>query len=183
MIMLKKPPLVSDTGIISRYGLINRFDILQQLYSGNIILPTEVIAECIRIPMLESCIQDALTYKWIEEFKINYVDHPNIMLDYAILSKRFGPGESAVMAIAKNKGWTVGSDDMRATVKYCSNNSIPLLGSLGVLYDAYDKGLVNDIEGQAILTDMINLTNYKSPVSDFQKVIDWFKEGKGRILY
>lgn len=181
--MLKKPPLVSDTGIISRYGLINRFDILQELYSGNIILPTEVIVECIRVPMLQSCIQDALTYKWIEEFKINYVDHPNIMLDYAKLSKKFGPGESAVMAIAKNKGWTVGSDDMRATAKYCSKNSIPLLGSLGILYDAYDKELVNEKEGQAILNDMISLTRYKSPVSDFQRVIDWFKEGKGRELF
>ncbi|MED3441938.1 hypothetical protein [Bacillus subtilis] len=181
--MLKVPPLVCDTGIILRFGITNQLRILESLYSGNIILPTEVINEFITIGKLNHDLTDAIQKKWIEEFKINFVDHPNICLTFAKLNKRFGAGESAVMAIAKDKGWTVGSDDLKATKKYCSTNKIPLMGTLGILYDAYDKEIINASEGQQILNDMLSKTRYICPVKLFSNVIDWFEKGQGRRLY
>lgn len=181
--MLKSPPLVADSGIIIRYGLTNKIDILKSLYSGNIIVPTEVITELITNHNLDAVIKSALTQGWIEEYQINYVDHPQICYTFADLKKRYGTGESAVMAIAKENSWTVGSDDMKAARKYCEKNSIPLMGSLGILFDAYDQKIIDENEGQAILTDMINITYYKSPVSNFSDVINWFKHKEGRVLF
>lgn len=181
--MLKLPPLVCDTGIIIRFGKTNQLRILESLYSGNIILPTEVINECIVSGKLHKDVKDAIEKKWIEEFSINFEKHPQICLTYAHLNKKFGSGESAIMAIAKEKGWTVGSDDLRATRKFCTNNNIPLMGSLGILFDAYDKEIIDASEAQQILDDMISITQYASPVKHFSDVINWFENGQGRQLY
>ncbi|WEZ69913.1 hypothetical protein [Bacillus altitudinis] len=181
--MLKLPPLVCDTGIIIRFGRTEQIEILKKLYSGNIILPTEVINECIIGEKLHENVRDALQEKWMEEFSINFVDYPNICLEYAKLNRQFGAGESAVMAIAKEKGWTVGSDDLRATKKFCTRNKIPLMGSLGILFDAYDKDFITASEGQQILNDMISITGYKSPVNQFSDIENWFGKGQGKQLF
>lgn len=47
------------------------------------------------------------------------------------------------MAIAKINECTVASNDMRATRKYCQDNKINHIGSLGILYDCYHNGLIN----------------------------------------
>lgn len=181
--MLKSPPLVADSGIIIRFGLTNQINILRDLYSGNIILPTDVITELITNHNLDSIIRNELKQGWIEEFHINYIDHPQICYTYANLKRKFGSGESAVMAIAKENSWTVGSDDMRATKKFCKRYSIPLMGSLGILYDAFKQSIIDANQGQLILSDMINITNYKCPVSNFSDVINWFEYKKGPELF
>ncbi|GIO33276.1 DNA-binding protein [Paenibacillus albilobatus] len=180
--MLKNPPLVVDNTVISVYGKSNQFTLLESLYAGNIIIPTEVITEAIVIPSLEAQIKRALGNGWLQEHRINYVDHPNQLKNFARLRKRFGDGESAVMAIAKDQNCTVGSDDLRATHKYCRTNSIPMLGSLGILYDSYDRDHIDEQEGQAILTDMLS-KGYRCPVKKFNEILEWFQNGKGRELF
>ncbi len=158
----------------------NRFDLLEKLYSGRIIIPTEVIAES--PSSFQAIIFQGLSNGWIQEHTISYSAHPNQLKEYSYLSKRFGPGESAVMAIAKDINGTVGSDDMRATVNYCNRNNIPLMGTLGILYDAFLKRLLTQTDSQSILKTMIG-QGYSCPISNFQDVIDWFKDGRGRKLY
>jgi predicted nucleic acid-binding protein len=181
--MLTKPPLVLDNTLITRFGICKRFDILESLYSGNIIVPTEVIAEAFRTPSLEKSLKRALTTGWIEEHKITYHDYPKQVEIFARLTKRYGPGESAVMAIAQDLGCTVGSDDLSATVAYCKKEQIPLLGTYGVLYDAYKQQKINDREGTSLLQEMVHRFNQKLPVTSFKKVIEWFEHKKGLELF
>jgi len=125
----------------------------------------------------------ALRSKEIEEYTIDFTNGEKEFREYLQLRKKFGDGESAVMAIAKTWSGTVGSDDLRATRKYCDQHGIPLLGTLGVLYDAYDNKLINEVDADKALNDMISQTNYKTPVHNFVEVIDWFRDGKGKKLY
>lgn len=85
------------------------------------------------------------------------------------------------MAIAQKKECTVGSDDLKAAVKYCSQNSIPLMGTYGVMYDAYNKEIITETEGTLIISDMA--TRSKLPITDFQRVVDWFENRKGLRLF
>ncbi|MBV2197718.1 hypothetical protein QNN00_22720 [Bacillus velezensis] len=57
------------------------------------------------------------------------------------------------------------------------------MGTLGILYDAYDKEIINASEGQQILNDMLSKTKYICPVKLFSDVIAWFEKGQGRRLY
>lgn len=181
--MIEESPLVIDSGIISRYGLIHRFDILEKLFCDELIIPTEVLKETIIVPPLKQSINKAIRDGWVKEFTITLSEHPKIFEEYIQLEKRFDPGESACMAIALHHGCTVASDDMRATVKFCKKHNIPLIGSLGILYKAFHNKIVDKDEAQLLLDDMIKKSNYKSPVITFQEVINWFRKREGRQIY
>lgn len=180
--MLTNPPLVIDTGVISRYSKIGRFDVLQTLYSNKILMPTEVIMECIREEAMETCVKKALDDKWIVEGKIDSSDY-KLLRNYSQLRMRFDPGESSVLAIAQHNNWSVGSDDMRASARFCRRNGLQLIGSLGILYDAFDKSVINQQEADKILSDMIIKSQYDCPVSRFSDVYSWFKFRRGRQLF
>lgn len=179
---IKNPPIIIDNTAISNFGLINKFDILEKLYPKNIIIPTNVIAESIVMSSLESCVQAALKAGWMEEYTLDYKGR-NELMEYAQLRRQFGDGESAVMAIAKTWRCAVASDDMRATRKFCLKHEIEQIGSLGILFDAYDSKIVNVTEANKVLTDMINIVKYKCPIENFNNVIDWFKNGIGKELF
>ncbi|GAB1798615.1 hypothetical protein [Priestia megaterium] len=184
--MLTSPSLVIDTGVVSRYGFSGRFDILESLFANKVIVPADVITECVKprnSTTMQNCLTDAFDKGWLEQFNINYIDHPEIFGEFATLSKRFGSGESAVLSIAKVQGYSVGSDDLRASARYCSRNGLQLMGSLGILYHAFDKNLIDEAEGNSILQDMITLSRYNPPVSAFSDVVGWFREGKGLQLF
>ncbi|MGD6845189.1 hypothetical protein ACQCVH_22055 [Bacillus infantis] len=181
--MLSSPPLVIDTGIVSRYGFTNRFDILEQLFGGDIIIPNDVLTECWQVPKMQTPLDVALKAGWLNQFTIDFVNHVEIISTFGALTRQFGPGESAVLSIAKVNGYSVGCDDMRAAARFCKRNSIPLLGSIGVLYQAFDKGIITHSEADLIHNDMINLSKYRSPISSFQQAIDWFKDRQGRELF
>lgn len=180
--MLNTTSLILDNTVISIYGKSTQFSLIESLYAGKVIVPTEVISEAILVPRLEQCIKKGLEDGWMVEQHINYVDHPEQLRSFTQLRKRYDRGEAAVMAIAEHQGGTVGSDDLRATHRYCQQKNIPLLGSLGILYDSYSKGCIDSKEGDRILNIMLR-QGYRCPVNNFQQILDWFEKGQGRILY
>ncbi|WP_411954221.1 hypothetical protein ACKXGF_13540 [Alkalibacillus sp. S2W] len=173
--MANDPWYVMDTGIISRFALSDQFDILRQLYGPQIFTPTDVIAEVTPVIKMKQQVDQALKDGWMHELTISYREHNAIFHEFIRLRKRFGVGESATLATARHMHCVACSDDMRAAVKYCNKHHIPLKGSLGILYDAYLRGLFDKNKGQTILETMIHRSNYKSPVSDFQTIIDAFE--------
>lgn len=178
------PPVIVDNTVISTFGGINRFDILEKLYAKNIIVPTNVLAETIKTSPLEALVQAAFAAGWLEEYTISYSGGGRGELaEYAKLNTRYGSGECAVMAIGKTWECTIASDDMRATRKYCKKYCIHQIGTLGILYHAYREGIISAGEAQQMLSDMISIVKYSSPVSNFQSVIDWFEKGVGRELF
>lgn len=57
--------------------------------------------------------------------------------EYAILSSKFGRGESACMAYCRFTHNVLGSSNLRDISKYCENNGITYLTTLDFLYYAY----------------------------------------------
>ena len=180
---IKNPPLILDNTVVSRFAIIRRFDILHNLYEKKLIIPTNVISEAIVIQVAEKSIQDAINKGWIEEYTLDFTTGQAELKEYAKLRRRFGEGESAVMAVAKTWGCALASDDLRATKKYCENNNIEHVGCLGILYDAYVSGIITLSEGDTLLSEMINNTEYKCPVTKFHQIIDWFENKIGNKLY
>lgn len=180
---IKNPPLILDNTVVSRFGIIKKFEVLHNLYEKKLIIPTNVILEAIVVPEVEKSLIDAFKNKWIEEYTLDFSSGQAELKEFARLRRQFGEGESAVMAVAKTWGCALASDDLRATRKYCENNNIEHLGCLGILYDAYESKIFSFSDGDKILSEMINVTNYKCPVTRFQQIIDWFESGIGKKLY
>lgn len=176
-------PLIVDSTVVLNFGKIGKFYILDQLYGSNMIIPTDVKIEVstdkIIGPLLEDRIKDGIC----EEYMINYECNNKEIKDYIELRKRFGHGEAACLSISKNWKCTIATDDMRAAKAYCMKNKISLIGTLGILFEAYNRKIISEKEGQDILDDMIKVRKYSSPVSQFNEVIKWFEEGEGRELF
>ncbi|WP_300381227.1 hypothetical protein [Clostridium sp.] len=181
--MNKMPPFVLDSTVIFNFCKTGNFSILSKLYAENMIIPTDVFLEIVVHSDVDIIIRQAINDKIIEQYSIDCNSENDEIRFYLDIRKKYGLGESACIAIAKKRRCTVVSDDMRAVVRLCRREGIKFMGTLGVLYEAYDKGIINQEEGQKILSDMIITSRYRSPVRDFQEIIDWFKDGQGRELF
>ena len=112
------------------------------------------------MPKLERNLKLTIQHNHVEIYTLDYLNCPQEFKEYANLRRQFGEGESAAMAIAKERNCTLASDDLSATVKYCKRHNIDLIGSLGILYDAYQTGILEGGQADRVLTDMIQNTNY-----------------------
>lgn len=176
-------PLIMDSTILFNFIIIGKFEILESLYKNQMLIPVDVKIEVSTDRVVGPLLQEKINKGICEEYAIDYQCKPVEIKEYINLRKKFGHGESACLAIAKTWKVTIATDDMKAAKKYCEKNNISLIGTLGILYQAYDKNIITAEEGQAILSDMINIRAYKSPVSDFNSVIEWFEQNKGRKLF
>lgn len=176
-------PIVIDSTVIFNFGVIGQFELLEKLYKNQLVIPTDVKVEVVIDRIAGPIVEEKIKNQIIREYLIKYDCENEEIKDYIRLRRKFGLGESACLAIAKNSSCTVATDDMRVARKYCEDNNISLIGTLGILYKAYENGLISADDGQAILSDMINIRKYKSPTASFSDVIAWFEEGRGKKIY
>lgn len=178
--MLTKPPLIIDTCTMS--NLINgqAFHLLKELYKDKIIIPSEVYVEALKYKPLEDELYKAIEQdKWMELYVINEIDD---LKSFAQFNKRADSGEAAIMVIAKKFKGTVGSDDLSGVVRICKKFKIPILGTMGILYDAYKEEIINHKTGEKIVYDMKN-NGRDLPIKKFYDILNWFENGKGKKLY
>lgn len=77
-------------------------------------------------------------------------------------------GEAMSRAIAKCRGWRFLTDDRAARGK-ADEIGVPKAGTLAVLTEAIDRGLVTLEQGNLLLREMI-AHNYQSPVTDLREL-------------
>ncbi len=54
--MLINPPLLLDTDMVSAFAWVKRIDVLNNLYSGKMKIPQEVLNELARVPHLKAAV-------------------------------------------------------------------------------------------------------------------------------
>jgi predicted nucleic acid-binding protein len=120
--------IISDTSCLIAFSNIGRFDILHDLCQS-IAVTSEVAAEFL-YPLPE----------WIQIIKVK--DDSKIKSISAFL----GLGESSVIALAlETKNSIVILDDKKAR-HYAQNMGLDVIGMLGLLVQAYEKGIIADLK-------------------------------------
>lgn len=178
--MLKKPPLIIDTCTMSNLFSGQAFCLLRELYKNDIVISGEIYLEAVKYAPLKSELCKALEKeKWM---KLGVIDEIADLKLFAQFQKRADPGEASIMVLALKMGGTVGSDDMTGVVRICKRYNIPILGTMGILYDAYTKQIISCKSGDKIIRNMKN-NGRNIPVNEFYDILNWFENGKGRELY
>ena len=70
ILRIKTPPIILDNTIVTRFALLNRYDILHDLYAKQLVVPTNVILEAISMQSVEIILRNALKNGWIEEYSL-----------------------------------------------------------------------------------------------------------------
>lgn len=180
---MNNSPAVIDTNVFSNFALTGSVQIIKTLYAHRLYIPTIVIAECVSKSTLYFYVNQALQEEWMLEYPISLAQTPEEFLEYAKLRKRYHEGESAVLAIAKVRGFAVISDNMKDVHRFCKENNLKLKGTLGILFEAYKHQLITQSEGDKILNDRIFKNKYICPVKSMQEIISWFEFGKNKELF
>lgn len=76
--------------------------------------------------------------------------------EYAMLSRRFGRGESACMAYCRYNSDVLGSSNLRDISEYCSTHGITYLTTIDFLYYAYTRKKMTKSECDTFIQDVIN---------------------------
>jgi predicted nucleic acid-binding protein len=117
----------------------------------------ELIDPAVRVAVEESIGAGQLTSTDLE---------PSEMADWARLAQRLGAGESATIAAAIHRGWTVACDDLAARrVVERELGRDRLVGTIGVLLSAVESCVLTRSDGQDLLRRMIE-NGYWSPVDE-----------------
>ena len=101
-----------------------------------------------------------------EEFKPSGM----MLLEYAMLSKERGKGESACMAYCRYTNNVIGSSNLKDIKDYCKQNSITYLTTLDFLYYAFKRGKMSEEECKSFI-EKVQANGSKLPNIDITKYV------------
>lgn len=101
-----------------------------------------------------------------EEFKPS----GTMLLEYAVLSKERGKGESACMAYCRYTNNVIGSSNLKDIKDYCKQNGITYLTTLDFLYYAFKRGKMSEEECKRFIEN-VQAMGSKLPTIDITKYV------------
>lgn len=96
---------------------------------------------------------------------VTFTPNMEMAQEYAILSKKFGRGESACMAYCRFTYNVLGSSNLRDISQYCKGNNITYLTTIDFLYYAYVRKKMTSEECNTFIKE-VNAKGSKLPMID-----------------
>lgn len=154
--------LFFDTDCLSAFLWVRNESLLPQLYPGKIVIPKPVYIEFCRpgVGHLKARIDTMLANN--EIIVQDIIVGTNEFSTYYQLTesptegnKIIGNGEAASIALAKEKGGIVASNNLRDISTYIREFALEHITTGDILVDALQKGLITENEGNNIWSSMI----------------------------
>lgn len=170
-----------DTDCLSAFLWVREESILARLYSGRIILPTQVCNELQRVPHLLARVDTLknngdLSVESMEAGSEEYTDYLQMTTSPETGMRIIGRGEAAGIAMAKQRDGTLASNNLHDIRPYVEKYEISHITTGDILMEAMDAGIITEAEGNTIWSDMIRkrrmlptttfseyLVNYRKP--------------------
>ena len=149
-----------DTDCLSAFLWVREESILARLYSGKIILPTQVYSELQRVPHLLARVDTLknngdLSVESMEVDSGEYNDYLQMTSSPEAGLRIIGRGEAAGIAMAKQRNGTLASNNLRDILPYVEKYDISHITTGDILIKAMDAGIITEAEGNTIWSDMI----------------------------
>lgn len=155
-------PLFFDTDCLSAFLWINNQSLLAQLYPGRVIIPAQVYAE-LSIPSVPHLKQriDVMISSGDARIETIQADTEEYRLYRKLVSKPdpghviIGSGEAAAIALAKEQGGILASNNLRDISVYMSEFSLQHMTTGDILKEALDRGLITESIGNQLWQNML----------------------------
>lgn len=169
--------IIFDNTVLSNFALAQSFYLLRRLYEGRAFICSAVQQEVQagiesgwKYPQLRSrtrlqAVSQAIAEGWLK-FPNNDVESSDEVVELRLAleyGQRLGAGEAEAMAIARNRGWVLATDDREAR-RFAQERGVRLTGSLGILIKAVQQEIIGLEEADALHARMID-EGYRSPLS------------------
>lgn len=137
--------IVSDTSPVSTLFLIDRLEILKDLY-GSVIIPKAVHHELMRLNDFGYNVQPLLELDWLQVQSVHDIEQVDL------LRKNLGAGESEAIVLSQEIKGDLLLIDERAGTRKAKAIGLKTIGLLGVLVAAKRAGLIERL--QPIFSEM-----------------------------
>lgn len=151
--MGKKVKIVLDTDVVLHFMKGDRLSLLLDIFASEceyVMLSTtyDEIRNKDQRNQIDNhiCLMKNLT-------KIEFNPTGEMRRTYAMLTSRFGRGESACMAYCQYEHHVIGSNNTRDIREYCNNNGISYLTTADFLYYAIRRGMMTEAEAAQMIAD------------------------------
>ncbi len=136
-----------DANILITLLNMNRLELLAELKGYEFYVPDQVVEEIHRKVQRER-LREAIKAGWLKEIEVTDIAEMEI---YAQYRHRFGKGESACLAVGRNRKWPVATDD-RAVKREVTTvmGSVNLLDTGTILAIAVKQGALTNAEVKEI---------------------------------
>jgi len=154
--------LFFDTDCISAFLWVRNESLLAQLYPGRIVIPRPVYDELsnprivhlkVRIDALVSAGQARIVEIIVGTQEYNMFYKLTVEPDKG--QKLIGKGEAASIALAKENGGIVASNNLSDIGDYVKEFQLKHITTGDILVEAYNKGLITENEGNNIWASML----------------------------
>ncbi len=166
--ILSEPPLVVDTDFLSSFAWVNRLDILESLFSAQMLILEEVQIEIAKVPHLSAQVDICIENKTIIPTTMSADSPEAIELARYLGEGKYGRGESACMAYLSHNEGTMGSNNLADVGKYCLDNSKQILCTGHCLRYAIESKVVRFEECESLWQRMLSKRR-KLPTATFQE--------------
>jgi predicted nucleic acid-binding protein len=153
-----------DSTVLTNFSRVNRPDLVLHAFLVPIATtePTwNELEVAFALGLLTEC-----DWSWLSVVPLTAEEQ----ITFSRLAANLGAGESACLAIAQHRGWSVATDDMEAR-RFAAESNIPVTGTLGILTQLVRRGHLSLEEADDLLTEMIR-QGYRSPVSTLESLIE-----------
>ncbi len=168
-----------DTDCLSAFLWVRGESILAELYGGRIILPTQVYEELQRVPHLQMRVDTLkdrgdLRVLSMEVGSAEFSDYVHMTSSPEDGRRIIGKGEAAGIAMAKHRGGTLASNNLRDVRFYVERYRIPHITTGDILIKAMENGIITEEEGNAIWAEMIRKRRML-PTATFSEYLSRFR--------
>lgn len=149
-----------DTDCLSAFLWVRGESILSRLYSGRIILPAGVYNELKRVPHLLAR-ADAMKNKGdlvvagMEVDSAEYQDYLQMTTAPAAGMRIIGKGEAACIAMVKERGGVLASNNLRDISPYVAKYGLEHITTGDILIEAMKSGIISEADGNSIWAGML----------------------------
>lgn len=149
-----------DTDCLSAFLWVHDESILSRLYSGRIILPAQVYNELKKVPHLLERVNTMknngdLTVESMEVGSAEYQDYLQMTEAPAAGMRIIGKGEAAGIAMAKGRGGTLASNNVKDIFAYVTRYGLRHITTGDILLEALNSGIITEADGNDIWVKMI----------------------------
>lgn len=167
--------LFLDTDCLSTFLIVQRENLVLQLYAGRIGIPQQVYVELGKVRFMKDKVDALLRANRVVLFQIDAgTDSGTLYLKLTTAPEAgfmiIGSGEAAAICLTKQYNGILGSNNMRDIRPYIQLYNLKHRTSADIMAEALEQHLISEGQGNVIWRDML-LRNRKLPTDTFTQFL------------
>jgi hypothetical protein len=168
-------PLFLDTDCLSSFLIVQRENLILQLYAGRIGIPQQVYGELRKVHFMKDKVDALVKANRVTLYQITTgTDSGDLYLKLTTHPdkgyKLIGSGEAAAIVLTKEYNGILGSNNMRDILPYIQLYNLKHCTSADIMAEAHEQHLISEGQGNAIWRDMLH-RNRKLPADTFTQFL------------